>query len=784
MFNREFISSDYSMHLNALLNRYFLVATYDWDTSKPRYSYDVIMRAVPGDVFRSNVAISNAIKVAALYRMKMVLSISVGGTLAHSGCLLVGVTPPAYSDRILVTRPAFYINTLMSCPHGFLYANEATSIELNVPWYCNTDYASTYTYDDDDQDYMGSVDYQSLDNSYGSLIFFVLNPLASGGGSNTVQVTIQAKFIEMELKVPAPRYPKWISESIVGDVAKGVTVFTRFGRKVTSVVGDIFDKVGSLASLFTGLHNPNVPVISTRVINTDRNFLNTVDNQQFFEKLDPYVTADRVTDDFIFGTNNDEMLLREILSKEQFVATFSISTSDTVGKVLFSRPIAPWQGDIRYDYQDVLFANNINLIYLLSRAWNGDFEIVLRSSCTNKQQFKLLVNRYYHPPAKVTRAYPEMKSIANSLTQILEFSAGGQEHVIQMPFLGRTEVIPVTREPETIAFLHGVYYIYLSQVLTIGDNAPSTAEVNVFIRSKNLNFYGYAAEGGAEMPFTLPHEISEDRYDFDKAPVFRSEGFEVMNKPQPQKDVEADMDLTGISNRLHPIISVRDYVRRMYLQGKSSYTYSKAAPYTFYRLSDIFDDLSNESPLSTVCAMFYGRQVGFKIKINFKFSPNSTASNVIIKYAPPNPSATSYDGYGSIAFNESGISVFTELWHFPLIESSSVSNVGFIRSYEFTVPNLSPLKFNSTRHEATYRPFFIGDHGKLIFQFSGMEEGEVVSWDMYVGLTDESRLGFHTRAPLIKSGDAYYNQVLSSYAKLDRTSFVQGSSRLYYTRTP
>jgi len=60
------------------------------------------------------------------------------------------------------------------------------------------------------------------------------------------------------------------------------------------VASDALDYGRGIIRDYTGLHNPNVPMIHERVITTPLNFQNNIDTAQYFEKLDPYTKFDRI----------------------------------------------------------------------------------------------------------------------------------------------------------------------------------------------------------------------------------------------------------------------------------------------------------------------------------------------------------------------------------------------------------------------------------------------------------------------------------------------------------
>lgn len=828
-----YLPQEYKIDASPFVNRPFYLGTVRWRDIDPIYStLDLPVHQLPRDVFTSNLSLKAALKMASLFRSELVINISLSGTLVHSGVLLVGVLPPLLdpiksTTYIAENESMYWINSILSGPHAFLYANEATSVTIDVPWYCNTDYAELDTeIDESSTGYQSNTALNFYTANYASLVVMVLQPLLKGNSTGEVSLVLEACFKNLELYLPAPRFLEdndWTPQAgdnvitngmaaagtstmgpiggmiggAVGSLAsKATTGLLNLGtsklKKAVPFLGDALDAGRGLIGSWTGLHNPNNPTINSRFITTSRNFPNATDVEQYFEKMDPYCTENRIISEPIFSTDIDEMSLSHISSKRQYLGYFKITTENKPGDLLWSRPISPFQGGANVTRNDNwrICANNIELLHSISRAWRGDISIILQSSMNNKQFTKLKIIKYYNPSRKAISATPSMHAMANAPSQLLEFNSGGQELEIKLPYLSRNEVMPCSSDFTSEALMHGIYYVYLAQNLVVGDESPKEIAFNVYIKCEpNFRFYGYSVR-----PIEYVQNIPDQRPNVRKKKKEEwtaQSGNKVMNEPQQQKvDILQDHkdQLQDFCDRLRPTIDIRPYIRRMYLssdkvlewnpdQGITSFTYPLSAFVGELPFGTEYTDGLKKKTLHTVSSMYYGKSVGFKCHLqilpyafeNVSVDYLKTGINISIFYVPPglqiNNMSTPYPATyysqtpNQLAFTSDFGDMLPEVTY---LSQPSVKNDGSV-DFEFSIPNITWYKFMGSMYKymtpdqiaSTYTHKNIlstADFGHLVVKLQNMNWPTVkvpyYETKLYVGLTDESRLGFHTIAPV------------------------------------
>lgn len=494
---------EFRIDTKPFVNRPFFVESVSWSNQAKYALLSNNTKELPKDVFTSNKSLEMALKLGAYFRSDLYLNVSVAGTIGHAGVVLVGILPP-FPDNF--ASSAFLVNTLMSGPHCFLNANEATSCVLHVPWYCNSDLDSldfTNTAVSTTVTTTNAVHNTASAANSATLVMMVLNPLAiSTGASTSLQITVEACFSALDIFVPSPKFVTYVTQG--GDLKSIATgAIDKTTSLVKSVVGDAIDAVREGIRYYTGLHNPNVPLIKDRMIVTRRNFGNYTTSPQFFEKMDPFPDVDRIVDRPLFNTSVDEMSIKHIISKPQFLGTIAIDTNNPTGKLLWSRPISPFQGGLATAGAMVKCANNIELMHYVSRAWRGSINIHIQSVMNNKQQIKVRLLQLYNPSREIIAGkVPTYADILSAPSHLLEFTAGGEIQTVTLPYLSRNSLTPCSVEMQTEGLFHGMYYLYVAQPLVCSSDSPTSIALNMYMSlGDDFSFHGYATEPCVVYPF-------------------------------------------------------------------------------------------------------------------------------------------------------------------------------------------------------------------------------------------------------------------------------------------
>jgi hypothetical protein len=662
------------MDFSRILNKPFFIRNVNWVNTAPAFTV-LSNISIPGDLLLNQLA-KVPFASSVLYRAKITLIMQVSGTPMHEGMLIAAAFPNGYEPTTgtSAANARAYIGSYMSAPHVFMSANESTPVALEVPFYVNGKLDRTDINGDTISTYAFGVNYAQAS-------IMTLNPLLPpGSGSTTLTVSVFAMFTDVEFYVPhldltyiTP--PAFEAEGIVENLSNiaskaidgAFSVVRKFGN-------DVLDVARQGVKSLTGLHNPNLPQNVAKYNVTSRQMANNVDKPVQYEKMDPFASYDRICRDYIFDTSIDEMSLRYLLQKPQYIGTFRVNNADTAGTLLWSRPITPIQQVDAFSYTDpsaggpavntIAFNNLPQIMARMSRYWKGSMKIHIQAVMTNFHFCKIAVARDYSPVTAALIAYPAFNSVQNLLVETLEFSAGGQVQTIELPYCSPLNQLPVCWEFQTNALEHGIYYIYLSQPMVFNGTVSSQAQFNVYLScGDDFEFYGYSVDPMmcrvmktfAGPPIEDP--IPEDP-DVPVTPLiaFSPEGdvheyfweceAEVPQVVNEQEDILIHSKTSHVHDLVdfRPIVHVRDIARRMYRvasrrlvagtlianEGLVTFDVASLIGQKTFDIGTATPGVSYVHPLKVLSQMFYGYSGGSRFKIVLSGIPNATAW-----YVPP-----------------------------------------------------------------------------------------------------------------------------------------------------
>jgi hypothetical protein len=187
----------------------------------------------------------------------------------------------------------------------------------------------------------------------------------------------------------------------------------------------------------------------------------------------------------------------------------------------------------------------------------------------------------------------------------------------------------------------------------------------------------------------------------------------------------------------HPIVSVRDYVRRMQLVDVITTPLPTSLTY-IYPVSNVF---RTNTPFGAFSRLFHGMTGGLKLRAVVNIESPIRAP--LVKYLPPGtwvpggaqiPLQTVPVDFTLLPETSTGSITTTMRQDYPSHESSYGTAPSF--TFEFVIPNMSPKRFITPRLDG-----FPSDLGFLMFTCYAPVSA-ALEIKILAGLADEARLGF------------------------------------------
>lgn len=787
------VRKDMLMDFSRIYDKPYLIDTGTWDTTAPASSL-LIPIGLPAAML-TNTTARIPFDMSCLYRLGGCVMVQVSGTVQHQGLILVGVIP---YDAPTVTNP----NQLLMGPHAFLNANESTSVCIELPYYSRHHLNKTNP--------INLAIVADNDRNFARVEFFVMSPLrTTATGSTSISITTHIKLNQAEFYIPKITPGVYAPQSFASDLYKIPTkIFDGLAVGAKTVTGDFIDALRKGLRTFTGFHNPNSPAINQRVLRSDVNFINNIDQPTLYEKLDPFAQHDRIVRDFQFNTTQDEMDMRYLLSKPVWLGKFGVSTATPAGKILFNIPISPM-----VEFSDTNYFSPMRLAYESSRYWRGSLKLHIQAVSTNFHFTKILVAKDYTSSSNSLTTSLTLASVHNMPTDTLEFSGGGQIQTIDLPFCAQDEQLECSRDTYRNGLQHGVVHGYLVQPLVTSGAVPTAIEFHIYMSGgPDLQFYGYStdpinrlndaaalakiteeiktnkvmmlksAKKESEVvvkvrtkKLTMKEETEEissesdpeerlqllddtiskeeqdelkQRYKLKKEKkgslrrfFMQSGEAETMLSSSGQADVMIDKISTAQENLrcddFHPIVSVRDYVRRMQLVEVIPVPLPASLTYV-YPVSNVF---RSKTPFGAFCRLYHGMTGGLKLRAVVTIT--GPVRTPLVKYLPPGTwlagGATLPTPTAPIDFTllpETTVdSISTTMRQDYAFRTSTVGNISQF-TYEFVIPNMSPKRFITPG-----LPGFPSDLGFLLFTNYALPGAEM-EIKIFASLGDEARLGY------------------------------------------
>lgn len=759
------------MNFDMILNKPFFITSIPWTTTN-QYNTKIGSVTLVSGILANELA-KVPFLASTYYRAKVCLLLQVSGTPVHQGVLLATALPTRVS---IAGDPSRYaINAYLSAPHVYLNANEGSSVCIEVPFYATSRYLPTPGAVPIDQ-----LTYSDVKSDYADVELRVLTPLSAGtGASTTVSISVHAMFKEADFYVPITSWtatPIFRAESGVSVIPSKIMDYVAGTAK--RVTGDFIDSSREVVRQWTGFHNPNEPAIQERMISTNRNFHNNVDQPNLFEVLDQHAQFNRVANDAIFETMTDEMSVSHLISKPMYIGSCTIKAADTAGTLLSVIPITPMiEWPVTAGQGGSRFYSPLRKLAESSRYWRGGLKLHIQASMSNMHYAKILVAKSYGPNRKFLVSSPLMTDVTNMMTETLEFSQGGQIQTVELPYCSSLEQLECSKDLVLNALQHGRTLVYLAQPLVFSGTVSNSINLNFFMSaSDDFQFYGYACDllTQGQVP-AFRERLLSDATTYEDF-IAEAEVFTDTSSQEALQGDKIEMSTGLRSDDFKPMVSVRDYVRRPVPLVQYSTTLASNKGVVCYSIADLLrgtptDQASSVAALynRAVPAPIYLRKMYFGLMGGLKIKIRSYGTSIVeCKFVPPTATLITSSSFSegrpiyisgtanAAVIDRENIVPTTLPGSIPVQEMPSYSfasyngTVGYsIQENEFVVPFYNNLRFvgaDANYTSSSDMPYALS-MGSLIISSRNVDTSTSivpVQVIIYIGFTDETRMGFQS----------------------------------------
>lgn len=501
-----------------LLDKPLFIRTFTW-LSNVVSNGNIATAAIniPTDLLVNSV-IRAPFLTSTFWRGKICIRYQVTATPMHQGALLLYFKP---NNGLNTTLPSSSINDAIVAPSVLLYANQSTPACLEIPFCCPTNVATT-TFDTTGDYYNFRPTKFSTD--LGAVYAKVIVPLDSQS-TLSVPVSVHVTFKEIEFFVPRNGYmtaPALLNAGIneFETTESRKELLDRQETKVTfqsgvlemlamtalpsvgSLIKDGIDRIGKKLFKTVGLDKPTNPIVSEAERMTTTTNFNHNEGVVPLDRLTMVPSHVTTADSDTFPSEIDEMDMKYILSKEQFIANFVTKDSDAVGKCLFSVPMGPMCVPLKTGANDG--TPLITRFSMLTKYWRGSIKFHFKFAMSDMQTAKLMFVKAYGI-GRFTN-FPSVLDLSNYDTETYEINKGGQEVVITCNYNAATEMCYNTMDYLTSLVQHGQLFVYLLQPLQYPQSCKNYITCSVYVSAGD----DFAFYGPAEYQYVRPNNLTTD----------------------------------------------------------------------------------------------------------------------------------------------------------------------------------------------------------------------------------------------------------------------------------
>jgi hypothetical protein len=450
--------------LDKMVEKPAFITNFVWNTTQA--SHSVLYSAVlPTDILVSALQ-KSTVNNFLYWRGEIELHFQVLGTPFHTGCLMASFVPLSRRATGATFPIVNNFAALSVNPTAYLQPNSSTSAVMTIPFVTPYEYLDVLNNND--------INNQQL----GTISVVVLNQLAAATGSSTaVEVSVFAKFVGNQFKVP-----RFTPEGMFSSAAQSL-----FGRSLGNIIQSmlpeniIADSVDTLMDV-VGLDKPSTVLLQEPMRPLSTQYLNSNRGIDFIDKFELNPSNMQPVDPETFGSTADDMLMQDLFSRYSYLGTFNLTTADAGGKIIGAIPLSPCPAPI--STSNLGSASQVPLLQYLSypfKFWRGGLKYKIQVVSTSMVTAKIYASVNYGVYANFLPTVSR-QALTAQYGFAFEINQGSNTFEFDVPYVSSFPqlIMPNSNAINSECAL-GLLSFVVVNPLTISNNSPDLVRFNVFL---------------------------------------------------------------------------------------------------------------------------------------------------------------------------------------------------------------------------------------------------------------------------------------------------------------
>ncbi len=463
-----------SWDLRKMVERPQIVNTSPW--TDVYASHTVLMDLnIPFDIYNSNSFIVSPFSSFNFWRGGLEFHLQCTGTPFHYGTVIMAFIP--LEDDATYNVGNF--SSLTALQHVILQANSATSVCMTVPFIHHNDYLTLSDNTNDNYNFLGR------------LVVVVLNPLIiSGTVSHFIDVSLAARFVDSEFKIPYPPAPPSFKGESFGKIIQKMLP--------KNIVADTIDTIAGVV----GLDRPTSIQVGEPMKMLGTQYMNSSVAIDYNDKLSIFPAQLQETEPSDFGMTVAETSFDYLKKKYTYLGTKQWLGATAAGNLIASFPITPCPVPLTTVGTGPVIRNQVPLLQYITlpfQQWRGGLTYKIQAVASSFHIGKLFISINYGSFG-IGATPISVGAMSNQYGYAFEINQGSQEFEFTVPYVSAThsKFVPDSNRPDEDTAM-GQINVYVMNAMAVPSTVPFSLFLNFFIAGADDFSVSTATQGNGSL---------------------------------------------------------------------------------------------------------------------------------------------------------------------------------------------------------------------------------------------------------------------------------------------